>query len=235
MDGLAKIGRPVVGSARAAPSSASVSASTAAEMAAQPRPRMRGSRSGNGRPERYVTARGSSAGLSERRYSARTRDLLGRPTGRRHDGRPFRSTGASIAPLSSRGRDGIASPSDVRPDGSRPLASPGDRRSTGHSAPPCASQSGGGRALVSRPGTRPTLTRYQTRPMTADEVEQFFRTRLLAPESFAYAIHERTTDRLIGLARRSAPSTPTMARRSSTSPSASAMRGGGAWAPRRRR
>jgi RimJ/RimL family protein N-acetyltransferase len=43
------------------------------------------------------------------------------------------------------------------------------------------------------------LTRYQTRPMTTEEIGQFFKTRLLAPEAMAYAIHERTDDRLIGL------------------------------------
>ncbi|HET7677558.1 MAG TPA: GNAT family protein [Candidatus Limnocylindrales bacterium] len=43
------------------------------------------------------------------------------------------------------------------------------------------------------------LTRYQTRPMTLEEVERFFRDRLLSPEAFAYAIHERAGDRLIGL------------------------------------
>ena len=43
------------------------------------------------------------------------------------------------------------------------------------------------------------LTRYQTRPMSSDEVAQFFRTRLIAPEAMAYAIHERLGDRLIGL------------------------------------
>ncbi|MFI5262529.1 MAG: GNAT family N-acetyltransferase [Candidatus Limnocylindrales bacterium] len=43
------------------------------------------------------------------------------------------------------------------------------------------------------------LTRYQTRPMTTEEVGLFFRTRLLAPEAMAYAIHERVDDRLIGL------------------------------------
>ena len=44
------------------------------------------------------------------------------------------------------------------------------------------------------------LSRYQTQPMDDDEVERFFRTRLLSPDAFAYAIHERATDRLIGLA-----------------------------------
>ena len=44
------------------------------------------------------------------------------------------------------------------------------------------------------------LTRYQTRPMPAEEVEQFFKSRLLAPEALAYAIHERASDRLIGIA-----------------------------------
>jgi RimJ/RimL family protein N-acetyltransferase len=43
------------------------------------------------------------------------------------------------------------------------------------------------------------LTRYQTRPMPAEEVEQFFKSRLLAPEALAYAIHERPSDRLIGI------------------------------------
>jgi RimJ/RimL family protein N-acetyltransferase len=43
------------------------------------------------------------------------------------------------------------------------------------------------------------LTRYQTRPMPRDEVERFFQTRLLGPDSVGYAIHVRLTDRLIGL------------------------------------
>jgi RimJ/RimL family protein N-acetyltransferase len=43
------------------------------------------------------------------------------------------------------------------------------------------------------------LTRYQTRPMPRDEVERFFQTRLLGPDSVAYAIHIRLTDRLVGL------------------------------------
>lgn len=42
------------------------------------------------------------------------------------------------------------------------------------------------------------LTRYQTRPMTADETERFFRTRLLSADALAYAICERPADRLIG-------------------------------------
>ncbi|CAN5712637.1 GNAT family protein [soil metagenome] len=43
------------------------------------------------------------------------------------------------------------------------------------------------------------LTRYQTHPMPREEVERFFQTRLLGPDSVAYAIHVRSTDRLIGL------------------------------------
>jgi RimJ/RimL family protein N-acetyltransferase len=43
------------------------------------------------------------------------------------------------------------------------------------------------------------LTRYQTRPMTAAEVDRFFQSRLLAADALAYAIHERRTRRLIGL------------------------------------
>ena len=43
------------------------------------------------------------------------------------------------------------------------------------------------------------LTRYQTRPMTIEEIERFFQSRLLSDEAIAYAIHEAATDRLIGL------------------------------------
>jgi RimJ/RimL family protein N-acetyltransferase len=43
------------------------------------------------------------------------------------------------------------------------------------------------------------LTRYQTRPMTTEEIEHFFHSRLLSPEALAYAIHVRDDDRLIGL------------------------------------
>jgi RimJ/RimL family protein N-acetyltransferase len=43
------------------------------------------------------------------------------------------------------------------------------------------------------------LTRYQTRPMTIEEIERFFYSRLMSDEAIAYAIHEAATDRLIGL------------------------------------
>lgn len=43
------------------------------------------------------------------------------------------------------------------------------------------------------------LTRYQTRPMSREEVERFFHARLLSPDSIAYAIHDGSTDRLVGL------------------------------------
>lgn len=43
------------------------------------------------------------------------------------------------------------------------------------------------------------LTRYSMRPMADEEVDRFFHTRLLSPESVAYAIHLRTDDRFIGL------------------------------------
>ena len=43
------------------------------------------------------------------------------------------------------------------------------------------------------------LTRYQTRPMTGEEIDQFFRTRLIARDALAYAIHVRDTGRLVGL------------------------------------
>lgn len=43
------------------------------------------------------------------------------------------------------------------------------------------------------------LTRYQTRPMSLEEIESFFRSRLLSSEALAYAIHERGSERLIGV------------------------------------
>lgn len=43
------------------------------------------------------------------------------------------------------------------------------------------------------------LTRYQTRPMSHEEIDQFFRNRLLSREALAYAIHVREADRLVGL------------------------------------
>ena len=43
------------------------------------------------------------------------------------------------------------------------------------------------------------LTRYQTRPMALEEIEGFFRNRLLSSEALAYAIHERPGERLIGV------------------------------------
>ena len=43
------------------------------------------------------------------------------------------------------------------------------------------------------------LTRYQTRPMPLEEIESFFRNRLLSAEALAYAIHVRGTERLIGV------------------------------------
>jgi RimJ/RimL family protein N-acetyltransferase len=43
------------------------------------------------------------------------------------------------------------------------------------------------------------LTRYSLRPMPIEEIERFFQSRLLSPESVAYGIHVRTSERLIGL------------------------------------
>src|SRR5574337_429446 len=43
------------------------------------------------------------------------------------------------------------------------------------------------------------LTRYQVRAMATEEIEAFFRARLLSSDALAYAIHERPGDRLIGL------------------------------------
>ncbi|CAN5574602.1 MAG: GNAT family N-acetyltransferase [Chloroflexi bacterium] len=43
------------------------------------------------------------------------------------------------------------------------------------------------------------LTRYQTKPMSREEVERFFTARLLAPDAVAYAIHVRAVERFIGI------------------------------------
>jgi RimJ/RimL family protein N-acetyltransferase len=43
------------------------------------------------------------------------------------------------------------------------------------------------------------LTRYQQRPMSQEEIEHFFRSRLLAADALAYAIHVGAGDRLVGL------------------------------------
>jgi RimJ/RimL family protein N-acetyltransferase len=42
------------------------------------------------------------------------------------------------------------------------------------------------------------LTRYQDGPMRRDEIERFFAARVVGHDSLALAVHERTTDRLIG-------------------------------------
>lgn len=42
------------------------------------------------------------------------------------------------------------------------------------------------------------LARYQETPMRADEIERFFQVRALGEESLTMAIHERSTDRLVG-------------------------------------
>lgn len=42
------------------------------------------------------------------------------------------------------------------------------------------------------------LTRYHANPMSADEVERFFRGRLLSDDALAYAIEEQPSGRLIG-------------------------------------
>lgn len=42
------------------------------------------------------------------------------------------------------------------------------------------------------------LTRYQSQPMTVDEIERFFRGRLLADDALAYAIEQLPDNRLIG-------------------------------------
>ena len=42
------------------------------------------------------------------------------------------------------------------------------------------------------------LTRYQEGPMARPEIERFFHARVLGSDSLAMAIHERTSDRLLG-------------------------------------
>jgi RimJ/RimL family protein N-acetyltransferase len=42
------------------------------------------------------------------------------------------------------------------------------------------------------------LARYQEAPMRADEIERFFAARVVGPDALAMAIHERSTDRLVG-------------------------------------
>ncbi|MEO8463021.1 MAG: GNAT family protein [Chloroflexota bacterium] len=42
------------------------------------------------------------------------------------------------------------------------------------------------------------LARYQEGPMRPEEIDRFFQARVIGPESLAMAIHERSTDRLIG-------------------------------------
>src|SRR5688572_19917156 len=43
------------------------------------------------------------------------------------------------------------------------------------------------------------LTRYSLRPMGDEEIDRFFHSRLLSPETVAYAIVVRAEQRLIGL------------------------------------
>jgi RimJ/RimL family protein N-acetyltransferase len=44
------------------------------------------------------------------------------------------------------------------------------------------------------------LTRYRTEPMSPEEVERYFRARVLGGDTLSYAIHLADTDRLIGSA-----------------------------------
>lgn len=44
------------------------------------------------------------------------------------------------------------------------------------------------------------LTRYRTDPMTSEEIERYFRGRVLGGDTLSYAIHLRDGDRLIGAA-----------------------------------
>lgn len=42
------------------------------------------------------------------------------------------------------------------------------------------------------------LARYQPSPMRPDEIDRFFEARVLGPDALAMAVHEKTTNRLIG-------------------------------------
>ena len=42
------------------------------------------------------------------------------------------------------------------------------------------------------------LARYQQTPMRPEEIERFFAARVVGPDALAMAVHERTTDRLVG-------------------------------------
>jgi RimJ/RimL family protein N-acetyltransferase len=42
------------------------------------------------------------------------------------------------------------------------------------------------------------LARYQATPMRPEEIERFFAARVVGPDALAMAVHEKTTDRLVG-------------------------------------
>ncbi|MEA2607800.1 MAG: hypothetical protein QOJ75_43 [Chloroflexota bacterium] len=42
------------------------------------------------------------------------------------------------------------------------------------------------------------LARYQQTPMRPEEIDRFFEARVVGPNAMAMAVHERTTDRLVG-------------------------------------
>lgn len=42
------------------------------------------------------------------------------------------------------------------------------------------------------------LARYQQAPMRSDDIERFFAARVVGPDALAMAVHERSTDRLVG-------------------------------------
>jgi RimJ/RimL family protein N-acetyltransferase len=42
------------------------------------------------------------------------------------------------------------------------------------------------------------LARYQPSPMRPDEIDRFFEARVVGPEALAMAVHEKSTDRLVG-------------------------------------
>jgi RimJ/RimL family protein N-acetyltransferase len=42
------------------------------------------------------------------------------------------------------------------------------------------------------------LARYQATPMRPEEIERFFAARVVGPDALAMAVHERSTDRLVG-------------------------------------
>jgi RimJ/RimL family protein N-acetyltransferase len=151
----------------------------------------------------YVTASGSSAALSERRYSASAdtfsvvRDVAAMRAATSLQRRiwPMVAVGALGPVLYDRAVGGTMPSADLS---DRDLWHPPQivGRRVGLRRPEPADLN----ALVRwyRDPEIARLTRYQTRPMTQAEIERFFQVRMLAPDALAYSIVELPMWRLIG-------------------------------------